>query len=826
MNAASNMPATSIRTKLLALLLGMTTIAIFAVAAIAITSAQSVGKSAQELGGRLLHSQAEDTLVRTTQSTAKENDLVLERVLRDAKKIADFAANIFDHPEDFRSQSYWSVNDHMKYGPEKQYINGEGDTSSVFVPFTATVDSTVVRDIEISAYLDLIFEPTLQSNSNIEAIYFATPRDVVRYYPNVNLGTVLPPDFEATGRIWYAGSLDRGASHKEPWWTPAYLDATGLGIVTTAAAPVYGKQGDLIGVVGMDVTLTEMRSSIESKELLPGGYSFLIDDSGRAIALPERGFRDILGRPSEPKEFGTDLSSTSTAFAPVLASMKAGESGFKSIEIEGKEYFVAYAPLESSGWSLGSVIEAKSVLKSLSSLQGDVETATRYLIINRILPVSGVVFVLVIILGLILTKHLIYPIQKLANAAEKIKSGHWDVEIPQYRNDEIGVLAQAFEGMTSQLHMLVVNLEQRVTERTQELEHQAIQLRAAAEVGHAAASLRDLSELLNQVTQLISERFGFYHVGIFLLDEDGEHAILRAANSQGGQLMLERGHQLKVGKQGIVGYVTELGRARIALDVGDDAIHFQNPLLPETRSEMALPLIAGDKLLGAIDIQSKVEAAFSQEDIKVLQVLADQVAIALQNAYLFQELQNSLRETSNLYRLHTQRAWLRTTREETLHTSYQYDRLQVTPIDHHIPSDILDQIRAGKTVTTTSQEDSSKSKSTLFVPILAQGQAIGVLGFEEIDPEHAWSVEEVSLVETIAAQLALTLENIRLLDETQKRAEHQALVAEITRRMRETLDIDSVLQTSVREIGESLGLQEVTVNLRINQEGIRAENDW
>jgi GAF domain-containing protein len=241
---------------------------------------------------------------------------------------------------------------------------------------------------------------------------------------------------------------------------------------------------------------------------------------------------------------------------------------------------------------------------------------------------------------------------------------------------------------------------------------------------------------------------------------------------------------------------------------------------------MALPLIAADQLLGAIDIQSKLEAAFSQEDIKILQVLADQVAIALQNAYLFQELQNSLRETNNLYRLHTQQAWLRAGME-TAHAGYQYDRLQVTPVDHqHLPSSILDQIRAGKTVTTSSEEDFGKSKSTLLVPILVQGQVIGILGLEDTDPEHAWSVEEISLVETISAQLSLTLENIRLLDETQKRAEREALIADITRRMRETLDIDSVLQTSVREIGESLGLQEVTVNLGLNHGRIRADHDW
>ena len=125
----------------------------------------------------------------------------------------------------------------------------------------------------------------------------------------------------------------------------------------------------------------------------------------------------------------------------------------------------------------------------------------------------------------------------------------------------------------------------------------------------------------------------------------------------------------------------------------------------------------------------------------------------------------------------------------------------------------MEQISAGKTVTTIFENGSGQSKSTLIAPILIQDQAIGALGFEARDPDHAWAIEEISLVETIAAQLALTLENIRLLDEAQKRAEREALVSEITRRMRQTFDIDSVLQASVREIGESLGLQEVTINL-------------
>ena len=165
-------------------------------------------------------------------------------------------------------------------------------------------------------------------------------------------------------------------------------------------------------------------------------------------------------------------------------------------------------------------------------------------------------------------------------------------------------MAKTFNSMTGRVRDLIGNLEQRVAERTQALERRAIQLQAAADVGGTAARLRDLDELLRQVTRLISQRFGFYHVGIFLLDERGEYAVLRASNSEGGQRMLTRGHKLKVGQVGIVGYVTGAGEARIALNVGEDIQYFNNPDLPTTQSEMALPLIVGGRILGALDIQS------------------------------------------------------------------------------------------------------------------------------------------------------------------------------------------------------------------------------
>ena len=154
----------------------------------------------------------------------------------------------------------------------------------------------------------------------------------------------------------------------------------------------------------------------------------------------------------------------------------------------------------------------------------------------------------------------------------------------------------------------------------------------------------DLDTLLDTSASLIRERFGFYHVGIFLTDEKKEYAVLRSATGEAGQVMLERGHRLKIGEIGMVGYVVSQGEARISMDVDSDAVHYKNPLLPETRSELALPLRLGEITIGAMDVQSVVPNAFSHEDVRILQTIADQLAIAFEKTRLVVELQRSLEE--------------------------------------------------------------------------------------------------------------------------------------------------------------------------------------
>lgn len=220
------------------------------------------------------------------------------------------------------------------------------------------------------------------------------------------------------------------------------------------------------------------------------------------------------------------------------------------------------------------------------------------------------------------------PLQALTEVAMRMAGGDLSSNVKINRNDEIGLLADAFNGMSNELRGLYHDLERKVEARTQ-------QLAAAAEVGRAATSILGLDELLRRTVDLIRDRFGYYHVSVFLLDEAGETALLQEATGEVGAQLKARGHRLPVGSHSLIGWVTANRKPRIALDVGDDAIYFQNDLLPDTRSEAALPLRVGERLIGALDVQSRALNAFNQADVEVLQVLADQLATAIENGRLF-----------------------------------------------------------------------------------------------------------------------------------------------------------------------------------------------
>jgi len=350
-------------------------------------------------------------------------------------------------------------------------------------------------------------------------------------------------------------------------------------------------------------------------------------------------------------------------------------------------------------------------------------------------------------------------------------------------------------------------LEEQVVERTAALARRSTQLEAAAQVAREAAAIQDVGRLLRETVRLISNRFGFYHAGIFMLDEAGQYAVLRAASSEGGQRMLARGHRLQVGQEGIVGYVTGQGRPRIALDVGTDAVFFDNPDLPDTHSEMALPLQVRGEIIGALDVQSTEPTAFSDEDVAVLQTLADQLAMAISNTRLLEQVQESLEAERRAYGVVSREAW-----SDLLHAQLalrqRYDPQGILPADGQWREEMQWAAQEGKTVPSPE-----RPSTTLATPIKVRDQVIGILDAHKPAGAGEWTAEETTLLETLADQLGIALESARLYRDAQRRAARERLIGEVTDRVRETLDIETMLKTGVQEVHQALGLPEVTVRL-------------
>jgi len=216
---------------------------------------------------------------------------------------------------------------------------------------------------------------------------------------------------------------------------------------------------------------------------------------------------------------------------------------------------------------------------------------------------------------------------------------------------------------------LFLALARDMTERKrieEALARQAMLLRLGAEVAHAASSVVDPDELMRQVVELIRERFDLYYVGLFMVDraltlhsQPGEWACLQAATGEAGRKMLTQRHRLRVGGDSMIGQCIADKTPRIALDIHREEVRFANPLLPETRSELALPLVSHGEAIGALTIQSSVENAFSQEDIAILEIMAAQIANSIENARLYKQTQAALEELEAIHRSYLQQSWNR-----------------------------------------------------------------------------------------------------------------------------------------------------------------------
>jgi GAF domain-containing protein/HAMP domain-containing protein len=521
-------------------------------------------------------------------------------------------------------------------------------------------------------------------------------------------------------------------------------------------------------------------------------YAFLIDEDGY-----------YLYHPDESKRWGRDLGTNVNIvndLPELAAEIFTNTSGYFQTEEQLFTYNAVTIPGEPSPrWYMVNYHAADQAFASLIKI-GNLSI---WIIVATLLLIAGI--------AIVISQTITQPLSKLTETVQEISAGNLDVRADTQSKDEIGILANAFNDMTTQLHNMIETLEARVAERTLELKQHTSYLETSAKVSHAIATIMDADEIIVESVHLIQRNFDFYYVGLFLVDAKNEWAVLQAGSGEAGKTMLKQNHRIKIG-EGMIGWCVANAKARIALDVGEDAVRFENPLLPETRSEGALPLRSRGRVIGALTVQSSRPAAFTPEIITALQTMADQIAVALDNAELFAKSEAALKATQRAYGELSQEDW--------------FALLQTKTIPKYV-SDSPDRVRAIKEENPETEHLQNEATLldeglTALIPIKIRGH---VLGGVKLHKENGkWTKGQLDLAKSLAEQVSVALESARLFDQSQRRAAKERVIGEVSAKMRENLSVEKVMQIAAEELHKALGGIETKIWLDTEQTVIKKEN--
>lgn len=540
------------------------------------------------------------------------------------------------------------------------------------------------------------------------------------------------------------------------------LHYSGSDAILTFSAPVTREDGQTIGVLRVyyDPDVLHQRISRSSSAFGLNVNVLLVDENNILLANNSRPWlvnkflsppnpqnierlRAARRLPQVPVEdMALNLPSLSTGIATADA-----QPNF-SFEIPPNQQLYGPARTERAGvvrlknmpWSI-VVAEPEEVFLAPVEQQG------------RVIRLLGLLAVAVgLVAGFLISRVIASPIMQLTDAARHVTRGDLSAKAVVHTSDELGVLANTFNAMVDQLNDLIGTLEQRVADRTRDLQ-------LAADVGQRVSMVRDLDALLSEAVELIRQRFGLYHTQVYLMDVSGNNLVLRAATGEAGAELLRRGHQLSLGQASINARAAAEQQAVIVSDTSVSESFRPNPLLPNTRSEMAVPLIAAGRVVGVLDLQSDRVGALKQENLSAFETLAGQLAIAISNAELFGEVERSRKELEVYLKRMAREGW-----EDYLdgihekeRLAFAFDQRAVLPVDEVLPDEA----------------------NALVQPLQIAGEPIGKLLLER---DEAWTEEDVELVKAIARQVTQQVESLRLLAQTERyRARAEEAVRQLTR---------------------------------------------
>lgn len=547
------------------------------------------------------------------------------------------------------------------------------------------------------------------------------------------------------------------------------------------ARPAFDSYGELLGVIVGRANLDRLREvALERTGLGETGETYLVDE-GHTLVTSLRHLS------AEGTEIQVGLYTRNEALDKALFE-KANQSA---------DNYVSYHGESTLGWYFW-LPQTRMVL-AVEQKEEEVTAGAQLTLLLNTATAAGAVIVAAVA-AVFIAQGITRPLNRLVDTASRVAEGDLSLTAPMHHEDEVGVLARAFNVMTGRLRELVGTLEDRVAQRTRDLE-------AAADVSRATTSVLDPKVLESQVVDLVRDRFGLYYVGLFMLDEAGAYAVLRAGTGEAGRQMLAQGHRLEVGGATMIGQCVEQNSQRIAQNVGEEVVRFNNPLLPDTRSELALPMRARGRVIGAMTLQSGREAAFDAQAISTLQTVADQLAVALDNAQNFAQMQTALERAHQVEQRYQGQAWGEYVRRRPV-GGYEYlvGHEQIGGAFHPLGKDLLPEAAQALEVSTLEE-----NQDLLVIPIRQGDRIVATLGFEKGTRE--WGRQDVALVQAVAEQFGLAAETQRLLDATQRRAAREQLTLRISEQVRGALDVEEILRVASRSLGRELQASEVIVRL-------------
>jgi GAF domain-containing protein/HAMP domain-containing protein len=379
------------------------------------------------------------------------------------------------------------------------------------------------------------------------------------------------------------------------------------------------------------------------------------------------------------------------------------------------------------------------------------------------------------LLGYLISLTVSVPLRDLISTFKAVEAGDLSQRANITATDEVAEVIMHFNHMVTGLEELQINLEKQVEERTR-------LLKASNEIAKVSSSILDPYELLTKVINLFTDQFNYYYAAIYLVDPSEKWAELKEATGDAGKVLKQNRHRVEIAGKNIVAASIREKAPRIIQNASDEKQRIENPLLPYTRSEIALPLIAGDRVLGVLNVQSTKVSDFGLETIETMQNMAGQVAITLENASLFQEAQLRINEMRAIQQQYLTEGWGA--------LSMRKDELEYG---------------------IGESNDANTQKFTASINLREQ-----TIGHIELESTSDWTIEQKNLIDAVATQAAIALENARLVNESRQIATRERMIAEINAKIWASTTIDGVLQTAIKELGRRLDASNAAIQLNVD----------